>query len=1413
MDADFDSPVNIERPPPPLTFSPDSRETALPSSPPPTTMPLPPLDSTNHQHNSSQHLSQPSFQLQQVQQVDEAPAPATATATDTTAPDRPTPSNSNSNNTEPTPQLDGTSSGGINTTAEAPADDSAMDTTPDDNNNPMGSTDTPAIANADPSEQTSTSDSQPQHSSTDNTAPNPTTDNTSGTVDSSAPADSGQRPSDGWDNPPPQSTSWNQEQAEATNADVDEYEQDDSSSDVSDDQGNEKPPEEHAYWADIEEDISTPNEEELKEIIENAERETSSAIECEFSFLGQYLPKNIHLTSVTLDDYWEKSFFRDLDDPEYQPCEKARVSWKFKGVRGTKENPNRANIMRSPAAYVGGYYWTVKFFPRGNSVSALSVYVECSRTPPQPVPELSELEFKVLTGAPDAVLSDLTPDLHILPKTTDSGSPQPDTNQPEAENTDQPKPDQPTSSPTSPVAEPAAPAETPIIEGADKEGNWRVSAQIGVTVYNPNEPRTSWMQSSSHQFNPHNPDWGWTNFHGPWDQIHKRQRGQRQALLRNDTLAFDAYIRIFKDPTQSLWWHSSDAESAWNSYAITGYAPIGDPDLNYRAEIAALISWCHLAPFREIVEKIDVFANLGNSNIRARTLSFGLKQLLYYLEKERRANGNANPDLVIRELQTLNELSGNVVDFWERLRRSLEIEVADTSVSQQLSKIFDSQKPAVDSQDSSAVNYLPTDFNSTVRVSAKNAGSVQSAVSKYLEQEPGKWALPEILNVELDRQEFDKKSGRWAANFEKVTLDEKLALESSAVDGQGGYSLYGFVVHNGKRTSGKFYSILRPGGPGCKWLAFQDGRPNKVECLTTKAALEGHCGLDPAKAKDINETSNYDVAVVVMYVRDDVLKNYLGLELRPIDLPNYHSCYHSHDVDPAEDDIPPNEESNIQVEVYSSSTFDSVNPLFDEYDLMACARSNGSVRSLSVPAGTTYKELREKLVLSECPDNRDKIDRTRLWYLVRAPDQGWLVEDGLVRIGDIFTPINLIFPGDTVRLWMDVVSEDEAHLFSYPNRDVSSYVFERAPEELPPPPEPPLAEAVVVEEGEANGEETGSGNTETVPPERPETPRASDSELRPEVDGDVPMADGDADETAIHGSVVTDQNREEGEVPAAETAAEPPAELVAETPAETAAEPSAEPIAEPEPVASSPAPEEQQTNDDVPMEDAVDNDAAIAAVIANDLEEFENSQAMDAEPTPPPEIPAIPVPEPLSVPQLSEPSQPPQPEEPVPEEPTEPGYLTVNPYDTAMDQTDDSVPQSQTINANPGEEQQPEGVVFGVEVVNGALPSNPDPPVSHIYYFLQIFDANKQELRFAGRYFARSEDNVKDVLSRALKWPEDKSFSVWSRLQNEVRPIIDQSVNIRKAAKGDDGCCFVVGEKLPKAEYVDPCHIDDVCCC
>lgn len=282
MDVDFDSPVNVERPPAPLTFDPDPQEPALPSSPPRPPMPFP-LDPTNHQHNSQQQLSQSSLQLQ-VSQVEGVSAPATTTTTDPTAQDQSTLSNQTADHST---QLDGASAGET-TPAEAPADDNAMDTSPDNNDAATNQpNDTPHISNPEPSQLNPDTDSQLPTAANDNPPANPaasdaqTNEPVPEAAPEAAPVDP-EQPTTASEVPPPQTDAWNQGQAIATNAEVDADDQDDSSSEVSDDQGNDESQEEHVYWADIEEDTSTPSEEELKELAENPNREYN-AHDCEFS--------------------------------------------------------------------------------------------------------------------------------------------------------------------------------------------------------------------------------------------------------------------------------------------------------------------------------------------------------------------------------------------------------------------------------------------------------------------------------------------------------------------------------------------------------------------------------------------------------------------------------------------------------------------------------------------------------------------------------------------------------------------------------------------------------------------------------------------------------------------------------------------------------------------------------------------------------------------------------------------------------------------------------------------------------------------------------------------------------------------------------------------------------------------------
>ncbi|OJJ72149.1 hypothetical protein ASPBRDRAFT_30491 [Aspergillus brasiliensis CBS 101740] len=981
---------------------------------------------------------------------------------------------------------------------------------------------------------------------------------------------------------------------------------------------------EHAYWADIEEDLSVPDEAEMKEIESAAD--------------GDY--------SAYEYDYWEKNFHPDLDDPEYRPVEKARMTWKIKGVRGTPDSPNRVKIMRSPPAYMGGYWWTIKFFPRGNNVGSLSIYIECSPTMPTLDQNLPETEFKVLHGPADAALDVNAPDVDMkFAQTNDSAS------WVEAFKSQYP----------------AAAAQA----GSTGTKSWRVSAQIGVILYNPDEPRTGWMQSSCHQFNPHNLDWGWTNFHGPWDQIHRRQRGQRQALLRNDTLAFDAYIRIVDDPTHSLWWHASDTEPTWDSLSLTGYRPLGDSVINHSAEVAGLATWVHLAPFCKIIQKANVLEHLSSCDVKPKPLCDALQKFLWQLRSRGQSLQYVDTDMITSTLRNLHEYSGDVCEFWERLRRTLEIELAGTDAVQELAKLFDSppvESLSGDAQAQDVINTVPKDFNSRICVPADQAKTTSEAFSWYLSAKPGRWVLPPVLHLELGRQKLDKAARQWRLLYNRVDLDEELDLTPWLLDGQEGkYVLYGYIVHRGRRTSGKFFSILRPGGPGTRWLAFDDGSDNRVECLTRKTALGPHLGLDASQKVD--HKTGHDVAIAVMYIRSDLAQEFLPGPQGPWDVPASLKEYYETGLHPVQLDDQCGKDE-INVEVYSLPKYDQLGSLFDTYDLMSQAKVENGVMYLTVPRSSNYVDLRKKIAMWASTKSSESTcaEHVRLWQIGHTRDQ-FGPTLAFARISDLTSTLD--FPLKTVRFWMQVVSDENAKFFAIAD--------------------PPQAIAIQAKAEEAVVERAGSESSEDR----------------------LPLAEGEAARASSSGTVPENSMSATGGATIANAGNVSHIEIVPQDPMPTDLSVTGAPT----------------TGDS-------ENDAVIAAIIAEDMQQMDTDRVPDAAP-----------------PATQEPIQ----AVPVEAEP--------QPHTTA----DDPAPSIE------------------LEVPQ---------PVDHVYYFIQKFDVEAQALRTVGSFFSKKEENIKTAVRRHLKIPPMKDFQVWQRVDGTTVTTMASGETFEVYVP--DGTCFIVGDKLNK---------------
>ena len=609
--------------------------------------------------------------------------------------------------------------------------------------------------------------------------------------------------------------------------------------------------EEHPYWTNFKEDESSPNEQELQEIEK----------EIEFSALDY--------------DHWVEVAHQPLDDPEYIPAESGLINWTVHGVRGTSEKPNRETIMRSPSVFIDGYYWNIKYYPRGkDGTDHMSIYVECSPTP------YEEAERQSSDGEASAP-----------PPHEDNGA----SNVPEEDADSTPTP--------------------PKEKELDEHKSWGVAAQIGCIIYNPDEPRVYVFDKGSHRFYRDNPEYGWVRFNGegpdtlPWEEIHKRRRLKRQALLRNDTLSFSVYVRTVDDDTNALWWSPPDDKPKWNSLAMTGIRAFECQEYQSSAMIAALSAWLHLVPVVDLIRTTHIPDPVLEPETRMRPV---LEELQDILDENSDLFSPADSALSLSNLVRRMNFYGAEVDrkmdaviIWETLRRIINFEFSDLRTveeanglaSDNFREILLLKQPDLMDKDKSATKYqsLIKHFHSEIPDSEPHSvtevlikASQGPAYSfRVWESFAGQIQIPSggpsIVQIELHRQNFDKVARKWKKLTHQIKIEEE--LEFSGMD----YSLYGIIVHSGGLESTDYYSVIRPQGPGTRWLKYADEASAKgVSVLTTKQAIDAHEGSNT----DTDGTAA--VAYVVIYARTDILPHILCT-------PFHHGEMQSPDVRRAQD--------------------------------------------------------------------------------------------------------------------------------------------------------------------------------------------------------------------------------------------------------------------------------------------------------------------------------------------------------------------------------------------------------------------------------------------------------------------------------------------------------------------------------
>lgn len=673
--------------------------------------------------------------------------------------------------------------------------------------------------------------------------------------------------------------------------------------------------------------------------------------------------------------------YEALDDPEYLPGPLGRITWTVQGVNGTPEKPNKERIMRSPSVLIGDHYWNIKYYPRGNDgTEQLSVYIECSTSP---------YEEKKGTEATNNSPAAKSIDKHEpLASPVETGNPSGNetltaTDSPAAAQGGRQSLDipwgayQPT--PTLPAAEESVAAP-----------RWEVAAQVSCVVHNPAEPRVHVYQKSSHRYYNDNPDWGWTRFHGPWEEIHKRQRFQRQALLRNDTLVFTAYIRTIKDDTGALWWHPPKEKPEWNSVARVGLKRLVCGHFQSSALIAAVSSWLYLTPIIDVIflRSLELRTKSGN---QIPPLLDAFQQLV------RDTIGPFSPEppeASLGSIANILEWYGeniyyskmDVVATWETLRRILNLEASEIANVADARDIFQDVLVLKQSdirkfehpfsgnlgfQMSPGVE--PSSVSETVKVALNNVSGASSEGHNLPAYQNAMSEYPAVLQIELHRQKYSSDVRRWKKLTHRIKIDETLTIDLPFSGRKLEYTLYGMVIHSGDLESNEYYSVVRPGGPGSPWVKYASDRDRKgVIRLTRKQAITNHEGLGEGSE------GNSAVAYLVLYVRTGSLSKTLSRELEPAQPPPELEKEASSIPGEAPEarTEPQQVEKKVSVQVYQSDTFKghAGRGILDPWVL-----ERPPSLKLDFAASATLFQLEKDLV--EQNANADKQESFRLWVL------------------------------------------------------------------------------------------------------------------------------------------------------------------------------------------------------------------------------------------------------------------------------------------------------------------------------------------------------------------------------------------------------------------------------------------------
>ncbi|KAJ1941455.1 ubiquitin-specific protease ubp15, partial [Linderina macrospora] len=437
-----------------------------------------------------------------------------------------------------------------------------------------------------------------------------------------------------------------------------------------------------------------------------------------------------------------------------------------------------------------------------------------------------------------------------------------------------------------------------------------VDASFALAISNHRNPANVLVNSTTHAFAPEGDDWGFTNFVEK-KTLKQRHSGHLSPLVQHGFVRISAYVRVYcrtEDllPPQPLpITHAGEEPDEYlgepvpqSRFQTDHIGLVSDSDSLYLNSL--VLALYHIPQFRRAIERIS---DSGSARMAVGT---AMQDLFRCLALDESPPSTAALVAAIHDQSDESPATSTVQHYLRLLCECLARRMADTPDESLIDCMFMGSER-------STTECLHVPYSNSrsepiydLSLNINHVSTLYQAIEQYCEPEPldgnNKYrtseygyqdavrfscfeSLPPVLHVYLNRFEYDLDTGdqhknpKWNQYPESLDMDKFMA-DSADRSMSWTYILHAVLLHTGNMSSGHYYCLVRSYTTD-EWLCYEDDLvypvPFDFVVDVTNDIADGTV-LSDSRVRDHQETSRFENAYALVYIRDSLLPQICGSE-------------------------------------------------------------------------------------------------------------------------------------------------------------------------------------------------------------------------------------------------------------------------------------------------------------------------------------------------------------------------------------------------------------------------------------------------------------------------------------------------------------------------------------------------------